>query len=470
MLTLPDSIVAILAQFAPLFTTPVFRHVQILIAGALLTPGRRTVTNALRLMGLAHSPRWKFQNFHRVLNRAKWNARHAAKILLHLLISAFVPTGEVVVGMDETLERRRGKKIAAKGIYRDAVRSTGHSLVKSSGLRWVCLMLLAPIPWAAYRDRVRLWALPFLSVLAPSESYAHACGRRHKKLVDWAIQMIIQLRRWLPDRKIVLVGDNSYSVLALLDRCRRFKNPVTLVTRLRLDAALFEPAPDRLPGQKGRPRLVGKRLPSLQSLAKGDTTVWQKIVVPYWYSQPQRELEIVSATCLWYKTGRPIVPICYLLIRDPQKKFALQALVCTDLSAQPRQILAWFMQRWQLEETFQEVRTHLGVETQRQWSDLAIQRTTPALLGLFSLVTLMADHLAAVGKLSVRRAAWYAKERVTFSDAIACVRREIWQSRFFLCLTFSTSPCATDTRKLRDDQGDIFALFAAMEDALAYPA
>jgi hypothetical protein len=452
MLTLPDSIIAILATFAPLFSTPVFRHVQILVAGAILTPGRHTVANALRMMGLAHTRR--FQNFHRVLSRAKWNSRRAAKVLLGLLVTAFVPEGEIVVGIDETLERRRGKKIAAKGIYRDAVRSSKSFFVKSSGLRWITLMLLAPVSWAG-----RVWALPFFSVLAPSERYDDERERCHKTIVDWATQMVTQLRHWLPDRALVVVGDSSYAALQLLHRCTRLKNPVTLVTRLRLDAALYEPAPKRVPGQVGRPRKAGKRLPTLQKIADNKETIWSQIIVPCWYSQKDRQVEIVSATCLWYPHGQVPVSVRYVLIRDPNNEFATQALLCTNLTAEPVQILSWFVRRWQLEETFQEVRTHLGVETQRQWSDLAIRRTTPALLGLFSFVTLVADRLAAAGKLSIRSAAWYAKEQVTFSDAIACVRREIWHRRLF-----GMSPVGGEARKLSWD------LFATMEEVLSYPA
>jgi DDE superfamily endonuclease len=172
MLTLPTEIIAVLTSFAPLFSQPVFRHAQILLIGAILTPGARTVTNALRVMGLSLTQR--FQNYHRVLNRAKWNSRKAAKILLERLVRTFVPAGTVVIGMDETLERRRGEKIAAKGIYRDAVRSSKSFFVKSSGLRWISMMLLAPIPWVG-----RTWALPFLWVLAPSERYDKEHKKRH---------------------------------------------------------------------------------------------------------------------------------------------------------------------------------------------------------------------------------------------------------------------------------------------------
>jgi hypothetical protein len=231
MLALPAPIAATLASFAPLFSRRVFRQVQVLILGAVLAPGKRTVTSALRVMGLHQEP--QFQKYHRVLSRNRWSSRKAAQVLLGLLVRAFASTEPVIIGMDETLERRQGERIAAKGIYRDAARSSRSVFVKSHGLRWISMMVLAPIPWAA-----RVWALPFLWVLAPSERYDQERGRRHKTVAQWAAQMITQVRRWLPERSVVLVADGAYSVLTLLDRCARLRGPITMVTRLRLDAAL----------------------------------------------------------------------------------------------------------------------------------------------------------------------------------------------------------------------------------------
>ena len=195
-------------------------------------------------------------------------------MLLGLLVEAFVPEGApLVVGIDETLERRYGKKISARGVYRDPVRSTYETFVKSSALRWVCLMLLVDVPWAS-----RVWALPFLSALAPSERYAAARGKRHKKITEWAWQMLLQVRRWYPKREIVAVADRAYASLKLLDRCRNLSNPIALITRLRLDAALYEPAPPRRPHQRGRPPLKGERLPNLSEVAEEDpSTRWEPI-------------------------------------------------------------------------------------------------------------------------------------------------------------------------------------------------
>jgi hypothetical protein len=434
MHTLPTAIIQLLAPFALLFSRNVWARAQVLMVGAILAPGKRTVSSALRAVGLGHAE--QFQRYHRVLNRAVWSGREASRVLLELLVRTFVPDGPLVIGVDETLERRWGKKIAAKGIYRDPVRSTQERFVKASGLRWVCLMLLVPIPWAG-----RVWALPFLSVLAPSERYAEERGKRHKKITDWARQTLLLVRRWWPEREIVAVADSAYASLELLASCRRFlPEPVTFITRLRLDAALYDPAPPRRAGQMGRPRLKGERLPNLSVVAEDPSTAWAPTTVDNWYGSGERTVEVASACAVWYSTGLPAVPIRWVLLRDPQGEFATQALLCTDLDARPEKIVGWFVLRWQMETTFQEARRHLGVETQRQWSELAIRRTTPALLGLFSLVALVAHQRMAQSMEAVRRAAWYRKTHPTFSDALALVRKELWAHA-----TFRRSPQDTDT-------------------------
>jgi hypothetical protein len=390
-----------------------------LLAGAILTPGPRTVSAALRTLGRAHEPH--FQTYHRVLNRATWSSRALSHLLLLLLLRAFVPEdAPVVVGIDETIERRRGPKIAARGIYRDPVRSSKEHFVKTSGLRWVSMQLLAPIPWIG-----RVWALPFLTVLAPSERYHVTRGKRHKKVHDWGRQLIYQLRRWLPDRTLVVVADSTYAVIELLAACSRLATPVTMITRLRLDAALYDPAPPRTPGLSGRPRVKGARQPTLAERLVDPKTAWQALTVR-WYGGSRREIEVATGTAVWYHSGLPPVPIRWVLIRDPKGDFEPQALLCTDLEALAVQIVEWFVLRWQMEVTFHESRTHLGVETQRQWSERAITRTTPALLGLFSLVSLFAHECLQGEALPLRQAAWYAKTAPTFGDALAFVRQQLW--------------------------------------------
>jgi hypothetical protein len=430
MPSLSDEFTTLLLSFAPIFSTRVWRHVPVLVVGAILAPSHRRVSTVLRVMGLAQVR--SFQLYHRVVNRAVWSSLGAGQTLFKLLVTAFAPTGALVVGIDETIERRRGRKIAAAGIYRDPVRSSHSHFVKVRGLRWISMMLLAPIPWAG-----RVWALPFLTVLAPSERSAKRQERSFKPLTTWARQMILQVHRWVPERRLVVVGDRTYAALELLDAVRPH---ATVVTRLRLDARLFAPPPQRLPHQQGRPRIVGARLPSLALQVSDPEAMWIPIVLARWYGERNRALEILSQTAVWYSTSFPPVPIRWVVLRDPQGKFATQALLCTDLTADPCQIISWFILRWQVEVTFHEVRAHLGVETQRQWSQRAIVRTTPALMGLFSLVTLAAHGAMDRQAPLLCPVAWYAKTTPTFVDALALVRRHLWTSALIQTSRFSTDP------------------------------
>lgn len=431
MPTLQTEYITMLGAFARLFSKRIWEHAKILLLGAILCPAERTVTAALRVMGLS----WEkhFQNYHRVLNRAVWSSLEASRILLGLLINAFVIRGPVILGLDDTIERRRGAQIKAKGIYRDPVRSSHNHFVKASGLRWLSLMLLAPIPWAQ-----RVWALPFLTVLAPSERYYKGKARKHKKLTEWAHQMVLQARRWLPNRFLVVVADSSFAVIDLLWQLRQLRNPICMITRLRLDAALYEPAKPT-PGAMGRPRKKGQRLPTLETIAEDKHTRWKRLTVQQWYGEKKRMIEITSKTAVWYHSGQPALPIRWVIVRDPKQIFRTQALLCTDPSQSAEQIVHWFVRRWQVEVTFHEVRTHLGVETQRQWADLSILRITPALLSLFSMVTLLANEHARKQKLPVQQTAWYPKKLPTFSDALSLVKETLFRQHYFPTSFFHTN-------------------------------
>src|ERR671916_1268088 len=286
---LPARFAAVILAFAPLFVHRSWQHAQVLLIGAILAPGRRTVASVLRITGRSHERR--FVNYHRVLSRAAWCPRGGARILLGLLLDAFAPSGPVVMALDDTIERRWGRRIRARGIYRDPVRSSDAHFVKTSGLRWMSLMLLAPVPWVG-----RVWALPFLTALVPSERAARQQGRRHRSLLDLGRQLALQARRWLRGRDLVLVGDSGFSALLFLDALRR--GGVTAITRLRLDAALYQPAPPRLPGTIGRPRTKGARLPTLSEALVDGNTRWQAIIVPGWYGAGERTIEIASATAV----------------------------------------------------------------------------------------------------------------------------------------------------------------------------
>lgn len=435
---LPPEFKETISIFSDKFSKKIFERVGLLLLGTILTHGIRTVCSVLRTLGLKDLRNWT--KYHRVLYRAKWSVFECSKRLLNLLVKSFVKDTTLVFGIDETLERRWGIKIKARGIYRDSVRSSKSHFVKCSGLRWICVMLLTPISWAN-----RIWALPFLSVLAPSERFHKEQGKRHKKISDWARQISFLLYRWLPDFKIIIVGDGAYSVMELLAETREC---VTWITRFRVDAGLYDFPPEYEEGEKrpvGRPRIKGEKQPTLIERLEDEDTVstkWQSVRFSRWYEQVDKSMEIASGIALWYRGGKPAVPIRWVLIRDPDGKLEDVALQSTDLDLSPIEIVQHYLKRWSVEVTFEEVRAHLGVETQRQWSDLSILRTTPSLMALFSIVAIWADILNNFGKLTIFKTAWYKKEYATFSDALASIRIRIWQFQIF-----SLSMQNTDSEK-----------------------
>ena len=422
MMPLPAAIIAIWGPFAALFTQPVWRHVQVLWMGAVLCRGPRTVASVLRVMGLGGERR--FEKYHRVLNRARWSGLQGAKILLGLLIllvPAWVPL-EIVV--DETIERRKGARIQAKGRYRDAVRSTKGTVVKCYGLKWISLMLLVPLPWSC-----RPWALPFLTILAPSERANQKAKRRHKTTVEWTIQAVNVVSRWLGRRRWTLIGDGGYACVRLAHA--GVARGVTLISRLRLDARLYAFPQRPAAPRRGPKPLKGERLPALKDRVAEALAYGKDLEIP-WYGGATRLVRFLSNVSLWYTPGERPIAIRWVLIVDPHGETEPMAVFSTDVERPVATIIAQFVRRWNIEVTFEETRRHLGVETQRQWSDPAIARTTPALFALFSLVCLMAHRLVALGQaLPIRVTAWYRKSEATFSDVLAMVSRVLWAEKYF---------------------------------------
>jgi hypothetical protein len=410
-------IIQLLSVFSVAFTVPTFAKVMVLIFGTILAPGRRTVAAALRMMGLGADPH--FSKYHRVLNRDHWSPWVVSQILLSMILQIFLSSGgSLCLMIDETLERRRGKQIQYKGWFRDAILSTKEHVVKSLGIRWVCLAVLVPVPWSQ-----RPWALPFMTVLALGQKTSAKLHKRHHTIVQWAEFMIDKVRRWQPEREITLVGDGGYAAIALAQRCQRLKKAVKLVSRLRLDARLFD-FPAAQPRSKRGPKpKKGVRQTQLSQRLEDPQTNWKKLKVLLYGKE--HFIEFISDISLWHTPGQDPVAIRWVLVRCPDDSFEPVAFFCSDANISAKQIIVWFAWRWNIEVTFEELRACLGFETQRQWSDRAIERTTPCLFGIFSLVTIM-TKLLYPSELPVRQTSWYIKEEATFSDALAAVRKHLW--------------------------------------------
>jgi hypothetical protein len=248
-------------------------------------------------------------------------------------------------------------------------------------------MLLVPVPWSRRR-----WALPFLAFPTFTPAISVKLGKPHRTAPERTEGLIRLIRRWQPQRTIEVVGDSSFAVLRLAHACGAIR--VRLISRLVLNAQLYDPPPVRPASTPGVKPKKGPRQPKLcdrldvTTVAAGHTA-WERQVVA-WYGHQQRLLDVATGTALWHTDGCDPLPIRWVLLRDPQGRLSPYALFCTDQEVDATAILAAYLQRWNVEVTFEEARAHLGLETQRQWTTRAVGRTTPCLLGLFSVVVLMA--------------------------------------------------------------------------------
>jgi len=415
--SLSPAILSIIAPFAILFSRPVWKNALTLFIGTILCRGKRTVCAALRVMGLSNEI--NFTKYHHVLNRVEWSLLSAARILLNLIVSMVGSGNPFVFFIDETLERRKGPKIKAKGYYRDAVRSSKKVVVKSSGLKWLTLAVSWRFPFSE-----RYFALPFMTVLEPSAKSDKAAKRRHKTTLQWTIQMLIQVVRWLKNTPIILVGDGGFACGKLAWRCLKLK--ISLITRLKINACLYDFPPEDEPGKRGRKKTKGAKLYSFKEMLELTDLEWTEIIVEG-YGQKKKRLKYISNISLWGADGFLPVPIKWVLVIDPEGELDPVPLMSTDLTISPEKIMTLYIRRWNLEVTFEEVREHLGVETQRQWSDKAIARTTPILMCLYTIVCLICNRLQEETPIEVAQTAWYEKKDATFSDLLKAVRKILWK-------------------------------------------
>jgi hypothetical protein len=408
-----------MSHFTPLFSARVWPHAQVLLIGGILAPGKRTISAILQVMGLSKAR--DYATYHRVMNRARWSALTGSRILLGLLVTLLPPDLPLVIGVDETIERRRGKRIAHKGTHRDGVRSTKRAVVRCLGLQWLSMMALLPLPFSS-----RIWALPFMTVLvkpARKKGKGKTRVRPPKTYMDLTLQMLKLVRRWQACRKLFLVGDGAYCAIELFLLARALD--ATVVARLHWNAALYDEPGVQPPGKPGPKPKKGIRQKSPKQRAEDPATPF-KLHTLTWYGGKHKKRLLYTHNALWHRIGYEPVPIRYVICRDPDGKEKDDVLVCTDPDLDPEKIVALFVRRWSVEVTFEEVRAHLGFESLRNWQDKAVARTSPCILALFSIITLMAKHLRPKGDIPMQQTAWYKKDEPTFSDLLALVREVIW--------------------------------------------
>jgi hypothetical protein len=443
MTSLSPTILAILMPFAELFSRPVWENALTLLFGAILCRGKRTICAILRVMGLADDT--GFAKYHHVLNRVNWSPLLGSKILLQLILELIGKSFPLVIFVDETLERRKGSKIKAKGYYRDAVRSSKNTLVKTTGLKWLSMAVSWRFPFSS-----RYFALPFMTVLEPSDKSDKLANKRHKTTIQWTTQMLLQIQRWITNVPFILVGDGGFASGKLAWLC--LKHGIALVTRLKMNARLYGFPPESS-GKRGRKRTKGDRLFSFKQMLGMTDIGWKEAQIEAYGKK--RRIKYVSNTSLWGVDGYPPVPIRWVLVVHPDGELDPIPLMTTDVSLTPEQIVELFARRWNHEVTFEEVREHLGVETQRQWSDKAIARCTPILLSLYTIVCLIANRLNEECPIEVAQTAWYEKRDAAFSDLLTAVRKVLWMdnliSRKVISRAFRKNNCTLDNLAMTEE-------------------
>jgi hypothetical protein len=418
MFILPQESHALLLALTPVFTEPTFRRACVLLGAALLCRGRHTIAQLLRTVGVL-APGHK-TSYQRVLSQAQWSGLHLACALCRFVVAKFLPQGILTVVIDDTVESHPGRNVFGKARHRDPVRSSRSYVAWRYGHKWIVVAVLVRFPFAT-----RAWALPVLVDLYRSEQDNHARGQRHRTPAQRACRLVRVLLRWFPDRQFRVVVDAGYGSHETARFVTRYGQRLSLVSKLPLDANLFEPPPPYR--GKGRPRVKGKALP--KPCAVVAKAKWRRLTVS-WYGGGQRRVQVVSGQGHWYRSGAGLVALRWVYVHDCTGTHRDEYFYSTDLTLTPAELITCYTSRWNIETTFQEMRAHLGLETTRGWCRQTILRAAPCLFGLYTVTALLFDALPPA-KRDQGAILWPGKTTTTFSDALTAVRLWLWSDWVF---------------------------------------
>lgn len=392
------------------------RRLILFFAAATLVIGDRTVSAVLRLLGLIEplNP----STYHRLFSHRKWCSRPLARIIATFVIDRFCPGGVIRLVGDETVDGHRGKKVYGKARHRDAVRSSHSHTVYRYGHKWVVLAVLVDLPYTS-----RPIALPLAVALYRDRKTNESEKRKHRTPAELMLSLLALLMHWFPERKFVFAGDNAYGSHAMARFAYRHRRRMALVSKIVPDANLFEPPPRQRCGKVGRPAVKGKSLPSPCEVVK--STKKKRRLKVRWYGGGVRNVEVISGTGGWFKSGKGLVMIRWVYVHDLDGTHRDEYFFSTDTSMSAKAIIEMYGGRWNIETTFQELREHLGLETTRGWSRRTVLRMAPALIVMYTLVVTFYDTMPNSSE-HLRCRHWFGKEFVTFSDMIISVRHHLW--------------------------------------------
>jgi hypothetical protein len=420
-MNLPTCAMPVLSIFRPVFSTPTYHRFLVLVLAAMLTTGRRTVTNLLRTV--RSQVQGHVSSYHRVLSQRRWSTWALARALITYLLDQVVPPGPVLLAGDDTVTEHPGPKVYGKGRHRDGVRSTHSYTAYRWGHKWVVVSVLVKLPFAS-----RPWALPVLAALYRPPEWDRVHGTRHKTPAHMARLLLARLMRWFPHRHFIFIGDTGYGTSETARFCHQHCRHLTVVSKFYGDAALYAPPPPRRRGTIGRPRVKGQKLAAPQEVVA--STARRTRLTVAWYGGSTRDIEVVTGTGHWYRIGEALVEIRWVYVHDCTGTHRDEYFFTTALTMKPQQIVECYTQRWSIETTFQECREYLKLESSKGYSQETVLRFTPCLFGLYTLVVLL--YLQLLHPSSTLRAIfWRGKSTVTFSDMITCVRRALWEQWYF---------------------------------------
>jgi DDE superfamily endonuclease len=410
-----------LTVFRPTFSVPTYHRFRILVLAAVLTTGRRTITNVLRTA--REKAPGHTSSSHRVFSHRRWSAWGLARTLITFLLDHVVPPGPVLLAGDDTVTEHPGPRVFGKGRHRDGVRSSHSYTAYRWGHKWVVISVLVKWPLAR-----RPWALPVVVALYRPPEWDRAHGTRHKTPAHLARLRRARLMRWFPERHVVFVGDSGYGTSETARFCRRHGHHLTLVSKLYGEAALSAPPPPRTRRTMGRPRVKGQKLSSPKEVVAA--TAARTSLMVTWYGGITRDIEVVTGTGHWYRIGEALVAVRWVHGHDGTGTHRDESFFTTDLSMCPKRIVACYTHRWSIETTVQECREYLKLESPKGDGQQTVLRFTPCLFGLYTIVVLLYLQLPHPSS-TLRAVFWKGKATVTFSDMVTCVRRVLWEQWYF---------------------------------------
>jgi hypothetical protein len=421
MSSVVDGALPVLALFTPAFSQPTFARAQLLAVAAILTTGRRTISNLLRTLG--HLAAGAPSSYHRVLSEARFSGLRLACLLTRFLLRRFWPAGVITLVGDDTVSAHPGRKVYGKARHRDPVRSSHSYTAWRWGHKWVVLAVLVRLPFAH-----RPWALPVLVALYRSKQDNQKRRRPHKTPAELMQVLLRLMLRWFPDRSFRFAGDAGFGSHDMAEFAHRTRGRLHLISKFHPKANLYQ-APPEVVGKRpnGRPRKKGAKLPSPQQVVAQSPRSRHDVA---WYGGGRRDVEVVSGTGHWYKGGSGLVEVLWVYVRDLSGTHRDEYFYSTDLTLTPAEVIEHYAQRWNIETTFAEMRAYLGLETTRGRCERTVLRAEPCLFGLYSVVALLYEQLPAEAQEGPG-VDWDGKATVTFSDAITAVRRWLWTNWAF---------------------------------------